>query len=209
MEALLMEGMPGTLALGFGIGLTGAIVPGPTLVATIDSSLRGGWMAGPRVILGHILVEAGLLVAVLAGFAPFLSRYTTGIFLVGGCALIAFGCLTLAGSRKAEMLRTNGAKYPEPVLAGILTTVSNPYFWIWWVTLGGALLLAIIPGGIVPVAGFVAGHWAADLGWYTLVSAGIHKGRFLVGLRAYRGILAVCGAFLILFGLFFLFQGWH
>ena len=38
--------------LGFVIGLTGALVPGPTLVATINASITGDWMTGLKVSLG-------------------------------------------------------------------------------------------------------------------------------------------------------------
>ncbi len=32
--------------LGFVIGLTGALAPGPTLVATINASIAGDWTSG-------------------------------------------------------------------------------------------------------------------------------------------------------------------
>ena len=53
-----MYEMIGMLAMAFVIGLTGALAPGPTLVATVNSSLRYGWKAGPKVAAGHALVES-------------------------------------------------------------------------------------------------------------------------------------------------------
>jgi threonine/homoserine/homoserine lactone efflux protein len=44
-----MLGAIETLILAFTIGLTGALAPGPTLVATINSSLQRGWTMGPKV----------------------------------------------------------------------------------------------------------------------------------------------------------------
>ena len=41
------------LGLAFAIGLTGALAPGPTLLATVNSSLQEGWKAGPKVAAGH------------------------------------------------------------------------------------------------------------------------------------------------------------
>jgi len=38
------------LFIGFAVGLTGAMVPGPMLFATIESSLKIGWTAGPKII---------------------------------------------------------------------------------------------------------------------------------------------------------------
>jgi hypothetical protein len=50
---------------------------------------------------------------------------------------------------------------------------------------------------------FIAGHWGATLGWYTLVSVSIHKGRFFLSTREYRIVLASCGIFLVVFGVYY------
>jgi hypothetical protein len=42
-----------------------------------------------------------------------------------------------------------------------------------------------------------------DLGWYSLVSWGISKGRELISDRAYRGIILACALVLIGFSLYF------
>lgn len=55
------------LLLGFSVGLTGALVPGPMLFATIEISLKKGWLAGPQVVFGHMLVEAMLYMLILLG----------------------------------------------------------------------------------------------------------------------------------------------
>lgn len=64
----------GAFLLGFTIGLTGALVPGPMLFATIEFSLKRGWLAGPEVFLGHMLVELMLFILILFGFASFISK---------------------------------------------------------------------------------------------------------------------------------------
>ena len=53
-----MYEMIGMLTMAFLTGLTGAIPPGPTLVATVNSSLKYGWTAGPKIATGHALVES-------------------------------------------------------------------------------------------------------------------------------------------------------
>jgi threonine/homoserine/homoserine lactone efflux protein len=45
------------LLIGFSVGLTGAMAPGPMLFATIESSLKTGWSAGPKVVFGHAILE--------------------------------------------------------------------------------------------------------------------------------------------------------
>jgi len=200
-----MYGIPEMIVLGFIIGLTGALAPGPTLVATINASVKGGWTAGPKVTLGHMAVEVLMVVIIAAGFSVILTGSASLVAGIGGIALIVFGILTLNGSRTAQVdAPSDRNSSAVPVLAGFLTSIGNPYFWIWWLTVGSALLIGALEGGFLTMAAFIAGHWGADLSWYTIVAAGIHKGRFFLGQREYRTILACCGIFLIGFGLYYL-----
>ncbi|HON81496.1 MAG TPA: LysE family transporter [Methanoregulaceae archaeon] len=194
------------LALGLLIGLTGALAPGPTLVATINASLKGGWGMGPRVTLGHMAVELLMVVLIVAGISLLIGNYSWLIGGIGGLALVIFGALTVRGARSATLTLSAGAEETvHPVLAGAVTSISNPYFWIWWFTVGSALVIgACRTGGLVLLVAFLAGHWAADLGWFTLVSTSVHRGRFVLAERHYRYVLGFCGLFLIVFGLSYL-----
>lgn len=200
-----MTGIPGIAALGFIIGLTGALAPGPTLVAAIRAAVKGGWTAGPKVTFGHMLVEVLMVGAIAGGMSGVLTGCSALLAVAGGSALILFGLLTMAGARHARIESTeDGPHHTEPVIAGFVTSIGNPYFWIWWLTVGSALLIGALEGGIFAMIAFIAGHWAADLGWYTLVAAGIHRGRFFLGTREYRVVLVICGVFLVAFGAYYL-----
>jgi len=197
------------LLLGFIIGLTGALAPGPTLVATINSSLKGGWTMGPRVTLGHILVEIVMVVLIVAGLAIVFEDFSLLIAGTGGIALILFGIFTIFESRHARIdLSHSGVSPKDPLIAGIITSISNPYFWLWWFTVGSALLLGALAGGIIAALAFILGHWGADLGWLTLISVSVHKGRLFLGEREYRVILGLCGIFLVIFGGYFIATVW-
>ncbi|NYT02031.1 MAG: LysE family transporter [Methanosarcinales archaeon] len=190
--------------IAFTIGLTGALAPGPTLVATINSSLKGGWIMGPKVILGHMAMEVVVFLLVLRGVALAAESYSRAVALVGGLALVAFGALTIKGSAGASISRSEASGTANPYLAGVLTSAANPYFWIWWLSIGSALILDSIRAGLIFAAAFMAGHWAADLGWYTLVAGSVQQGRNVLSERSYRRVLGLCGAFLMLFGIYYL-----
>jgi len=193
------------VVLGFLVGLTGAIAPGPTLMATINASLKDGWTAGPRVTLGHIAVETLMMLLMMAGISVVIGQYSRLIAGIGGTALVVFGIMTLNEARNARIdLAGDQAAISRPFLAGVITSISNPYFWIWWFTVGSALLIGAYSGGAELALAFILGHWAADLGWFTLVSVSVHRGRFIVSEQAYRIILGMCGIFLILFGTYYL-----
>jgi threonine/homoserine/homoserine lactone efflux protein len=190
--------------LGFVIGLTGALAPGPTLVATINASIAGDWTTGLKVSLGHVIVELFLVILILLGLATVALPYTLAIAGIGGIALIAFGVLTIAGSRKATMKIPSPQVVDNPYMAGLVTSAANPYFWIWWLSIGSAMVIAGLQGGLVLVGALMIGHWSADTVWLTLVSTGVSKGRTIVSDSTYRKINAFCGIFLILFGAYYL-----
>ncbi len=190
--------------LAFALGLTGAIAPGPTFVATVNASLTGGWTTGPKVMLGHMLAETVIFFLIVFGLATVALPYTPVITVIGGIALIAFGVLTLNGCRGASLQHTTVKIVTNPYLAGLVTSVANPYFWLWWLSIGSAMVIAGLAGGIFLAALFMAGHWSADLAWYTLVSFGISRGTVFLSDRTYRFVMAICGIFLVIFGAYYL-----
>jgi len=192
------------LFMAFTIGLTGAIAPGPTLVATVNSSLKDGWTAGPKVAAGHALVETLIFLLIIGGLADAMQGYSRIIALAGGLALIIFGFMTVLGSRSATMAAPQGQAIGNAYLAGIVTSAANPYFWIWWLSIGSALVLSGLSSGLIMAAIFMIGHWGADFGWYTLVSSSMDRGRSILSEKSYRRILGICGGFLVCFGIYFL-----
>lgn len=193
-----------TLVLGLLIGFTGALAPGPTLVATINASLNGNWTAGLKVSLGHIVIETAIFFLIVLGLASVASPYTTAIAITGGIALIVFGIMTIGGSRSASMSAVPLQGSVSPYWAGFLTSAANPYFWIWWLSIGSAMVIDGLGGGIMMAALFLIGHWFADFGWFTLVSTSLDRGKGILSEANYRKILAACGGFLVLFGLYYI-----
>ncbi|HSA37392.1 MAG TPA: LysE family transporter [Methanoregula sp.] len=202
-EELLYE-ILSTLVLGFLIGLTGALAPGPTLVATINASLAGNWTAGLKVTLGHIVIETALFFLIILGLAAVASPYTSAIAVIGGIALIIFGVMTVSGCRSASLSTTKAQVTADPYMAGLLTSAANPYFWIWWLSVGSALLISSLEGGLILAVIFMIGHWGADASWYVFVSTGVAKGRTILSDTIYHRIMAACGVFLVLFGIYYL-----
>jgi threonine/homoserine/homoserine lactone efflux protein len=192
------------LLMAFTIGLTGALAPGPTLVATVNSSLKEGWTAGPKVAAGHALVEVLVFLSIVGGLAAAMQQYSRAVSIAGGLALIVFGVMTAKGSKNATLVASQGQVIGNAYLAGIITSAANPYFWIWWLSIGSALVLSGLHSGVIMAALFMIGHWVADFGWLILVSISLDRGRSILSDRSYRGILGICGGFLVCFGIYFL-----
>src|SRR4030065_277109 len=95
----------------------------------------------------------------------------------------------------------------NPVLAGILVSLSNPYWLLWWATVGSSYVVWAMGVGIVGLIAFYSGHILSDLSWYSLVSLLVASGRKIVRDKVYRGLLLACGIFLLGLGGYFVFSG--
>ena len=93
------------------------------------------------------------------------------------------------------------------ILSGILMSLVNPYWSIWWATIGLGYILHSMNAGTMGVVAFFTGHILGDLFWYAAVSTAIWKGRQLLSDRGYRILIGTCAACLIVFSCLFAWSG--
>ena len=196
----------------FVVALSGALMPGPLLAVTLGHSPRFGWTFGPLAILGHAILELGLISMIFLGAGPRLksSDVQAAVGLAGGAILVwmGWGMFAMARSGESPDMRKGETKAGNrPVFLGIITSVSNPYWTLWWATVGLAYLTVAARSGPVGIAVFFLGHISGDLAWYTLVSWGAARGMQFTGTRTYAAILFLCSFILIVLGLWFVWYG--
>jgi len=194
----------------FMIALSGALMPGPFLTVTISESSRRGAAAGPLMILGHGLLELVLVVALLSGMAPFLARDSVFIViaLFGGGILLWMAVSMLRSLPTLRLdpdVRTE--KSQNLVLAGIVFSLANPYWSIWWASIGLGYIIHSFKFGLPGVLSFFSGHILADLLWYSLISFAIARGKRFFSDRFYRGLIGTCASLLVVFACYFLYSG--
>jgi threonine/homoserine/homoserine lactone efflux protein len=202
-----MSGLIYLLALGFIIGLSGAMMPGPLLVYTLSESMKKGVKTGPLVILGHALVELALIVLIALGLSGLMTSrlFMNVVGWAGGLALIAMAASLLKSRWNLDEMKVE--RGGSIVLGGMFFSAFNPGFPVWWATAGAAMLLkGFDAAGYWGVAAIVVGHWIADVGYYTLISGLVHYGRKSVltstWVNYFKNMLAV---FLGLIGVYFIY----
>ena len=190
----------------FVIGLSGAMSPGPYLTMTIARTLRDGRLSAFLMLVGHALLEAALLIGFAFGLAnilksPAVARVMSG---VGGVVLVWMGASLVWGAWRGTISADlHAAEEPAkmgPVAHGAIVSLSNPYWTLWWATIGITLALRGLEFGPVGVLAFFVGHELADLAWYSVVILAVSAGRHLLSDRVYRLIMGVLGAFLLYLG---------
>lgn len=203
----------GLFASAFLIGLSGAMMPGPLLTYVINGSLRKGFIAGPLLVLGHALLELVLVVLMVFGLNRLFANptFTATMGLVGGLILLWMGYGMVKAALKKEISIEDEAqatgKVTGLVLPGALVSVSNPYWILWWATVGMTYLANAYQSGVLGAGAFYFGHILSDLLWYSLVAWIVAFGRKILNDAVYRGLITVFGIILVYFAGRFIVDG--
>ena len=194
----------------FVVALSGAMMPGPVLTSTISEVMKRGFLAGPLIVLGHAILELAMLAAVVAGLGPWITRESTMAILGfgGGALLIVMGIqMSLTAWAAADQALRPAADPAKalrgPVITGILTSIANPYWTIWWATIGLNYAAVALKSGKIGLASFYSGHILGDLAWYSVISAAVASGRRICPRAVYIGLIVVCGLVLVGLGAYF------
>ncbi len=217
MHSMEMAPLIGILVTSFLLALSGALMPGPLLTVTINESLTRGAWTGPLLIVGHAMLELVLIIVVLWGLGAVLNdgNVLAVIAFAGSAVLLWMGYsmirrvrfITLAGT-SVQPEKAAAVKFLEhPIFAGIIVSLSNPYWTVWWLTIGLAYIFIAAKLGIVGVAVFFIGHVVADFLWYSIVSTSVSLGKRFFTDGVYRGVVALCGLFLLGFSIYFFKSG--
>jgi len=200
----------------FMVGFSGAMMPGPVSTVTLAQSMRRGFWAGPLITAGHALMEGLLVVALALGLGGPLRQpgIVAGIGCVGGLVLLWMGYgLILHAWREGGKRALDGeapstlAGRMNPVPAGMVTSVANPYWFLWWATVGASYVLLALGRGVVGLVAFYSGHILSDLTWNSLLALAGGTGLRLIRGRLYQALFLLCGLFLLGLGGYFLWMG--
>ncbi len=187
------------------ISCTGAMQPGPVTATAIAMGARSRY-AGPLIAIGHGIIEFPLMVVIILGMGNYfkLPRVQIAIGLAGGVFLIIMAAQALL-SVKARANAQPKALAGRPILAGIILSAGNPYFLLWWATVGLALATQAANWGVWAFALFALAHWLVDLVWLQILSWASFKGSTLLGPRLQQIVLLICSLALFGFGVFFIY----
>jgi len=187
------------------ISLTGVMMPGPVTAVTVTKGAqRKG--AGALIAIGHGLIEIPLILLIYFGLAHFLTftEVKISVGLAGGAVLI-WMALSMVRNRPSVLNEQKELAHSS-VVAGLITTAANPYFFVWWATVGAALLVTARDFGAAGVAAMGITHWLCDFGWLLLISWAVFKSRRLWTQRVNTVVFGICSAILAGFGAWFIFS---
>lgn len=231
MSASALAAIFGT---SFLVSLSGALSPGPLTTLAVREGVQRGFWSGPALAAGHGVIELSLVIGLALGLNQVLDNDTVAaaVALVGGIFLLWLGLQVIITAPRQELRiqrdpvdsppansgrerRGLLAAGPAPslraapglVLAGMAVSVSNPFWFVWWATIGAAYIVESLEQGAAGVAVFYGAHFMTDLGWLSLIALALASGRRIMSRSVYQGILVACGVFLLALAGWFLASG--
>jgi threonine/homoserine/homoserine lactone efflux protein len=188
------------------ISLSGVMAPGPVTAAAIAMGARNRF-AGTIIAVGHGIIEFPLMILIVVGFDRLLKwlPFQIVVGFAGGAFLwfMAVGMLRSLNATEDQQLKITKS---GPLIAGIALSGGNPYFLLWWATIGLTLATTATSLGIWAFALFAIVHWLCDLIWLQALSWASFKGSVLLGPRSQRIVMFVCSWAIFAFGVFFVYN---
>jgi threonine/homoserine/homoserine lactone efflux protein len=188
------------------ISASGVMSPGPLFAANISYGLREGAKSGIKMAIGHTIVELPLVI--LLGIGVFsletFPEFRTALSVVGAITLFIFALVQIKTVLQNNKDATSSPKH-GPLHAGIVLSALNPFFVIWWLTIGFKLIsdamLIWAFSGIVIV--FFLHIWM-DFAWLGGISFLASKSSKILSSRNYKIIMVGLSLLLVYFGITFL-----
>jgi len=130
------------------VSVSGVISPGPLFFANLVLSKNGGFWSGIKIAIGHSIVELPVIILYSIPLIVLSSPSVTSstikfISFIGGISIIAFGIIyvvkTVSKNNNSNYI-VKSSRIQKPILAGILFTCLNPFFFLWWISVGIKLI---------------------------------------------------------------------
>ena len=187
------------------ISASGVMAPGPLFAANVSYGLREGTRAGLKIAIGHTIVELPLVI--LLGIGVFslelFPEFRTIISVFGAITLFVFAALQIKTIFRNKESTTNLKQ--GPLVSGILLSALNPFFIIWWLTIGfklisDAMLIWAFSGILIL---FILHIWM-DFAWLGTISYLASKSSKILSNKNYKIIMIGLSVMLVYFGITFL-----
>lgn len=203
------------------VSISGVMMPGPMFAVTVARSYRSQ-LVGLKVALGHAIVEVPIMLLIYFGFGRFFENEMVQVvlYLVGGSIMIWMGISMFrktGGLADMGNWMEKGGKIPanrsiltgRSVVAGVATSLLNPFFFLWWAAVGSMLIMKSLTFGIIGFSLLVVVHLLCDFGWLVFVSVMVYRTRSLWGGKLQERLIKGCSLALVGFGGWFLSSGFR
>ena len=191
------------------ISASGVMAPGPLFAANITYGLKHGTRSGIKIALGHTIVELPLIILLGVGVFSLESfpEFRPTITILGAITLFVFAGLQIKSVLKQGKIIQQNQKN-NPIIVGIAFSALNPFFIVWWITIGFKLISdAMMMWSFFGILILFVLHIWMDFVWLGATAFLASKSSKLIRNKGYKILITGLSLTLIYFGITFLLQG--
>jgi len=186
------------------ISVSGVMSPGPLFAANVAYGLKGGARAGLKMAYGHTIVELPLVILLGVGALSLESvpQFRETVALAGAISLFVFAGIQIKSVLKKPSSIFEGRH--GPFIAGIMLSALNPFFLIWWFTIGFKLISdSLVLASFAGIGIMFAFHIWMDYAWLCTVGFLSSKGKKILSSKNYKIFMIAISCVLVYFGIVF------
>ena len=190
------------------ISASGVMSPGPLFTANVIYGIKEGRLAGLKMAMGHTIVEFPLIILLGVGILSLdtFPEYRIFVTVIGAIGLFWFAGLQIKSIFKKDF-HLQSQKTKNSFYAGILLSALNPFFIIWWLTIGFKLITDSIEiWGFFGIIILFALHIWMDYVWLFGIAVLASKAKNLISNKNYKILIISLSILLIYFGIEFFLQ---
>ena len=195
------------------VSTSGVLSPGPLFFINIIYGSKQGITGGIKIAFGHTIVEFPLVIALSLGLFTFSHIFVNNenlkiISIIGGSAIIVFVFTQIISVIKGKDDKQNayaGINHKKgPILLGVIFSALNPFFLIWWLTVGLKLISDSIHffGIVIGILFLFSFHIWMDYAWLIITSYMIYRGISVLKRKFYSALLISMSTILAFYGVY-------
>jgi threonine/homoserine/homoserine lactone efflux protein len=192
--------------MGSFLGLASGTSPGPLLAITISETLQHGKWEGVKVAVSPLITDLPIILSVLF----VLSHLTSSNFIIGIIAFFGAAYLIYSGIESLK-IKKDSVKFDvekkDALKKGIIVNFGNPHPYIFWISIGGPIILKSLNIHVSATILFIAGFYIFLVGSKVVVALIVEKSKSFINSRYYFSIIRALGIAQIIFGLTFVKVG--
>jgi threonine/homoserine/homoserine lactone efflux protein len=194
------------LLSGIILGLFAGISPGPLLALVFSETLKHGKTEGTKVAVAPLITDLPIVLFVLFILSNLIRHNSViGIItLFGACYLIYLGMENLRILTGELEVKLDGK---DALKRGIIANFLSPSPYLFWLSIGGPMVFKSLEISALAAILFVIGFYSLLIGSKIGFALIVDKSKSLIKSRYYVYIIRILGLTLILFALFFVYEG--
>jgi len=193
------------------VSISGALSPGPLTASAVTIGTKRHAKGGFLIAFGHMLFEFPY-VLIIASFSSSIGFFLKNVnvsyaltlailsFIIFFSYLIIKEGINVIKSGVNQIRKSKRYAF-NPILVGILLTGLNPYFLLWWLSVGLPLIQLSINMGLPLLLLMYGSHVWMDYLWLTLMGFAGESGVKILRSKGYGVLLIILGLALALFAI--------